>query len=76
MKTRALNKNFNNDLVYGALKLCCVHGGRDHKTSSSSVIYSTIAPGRSEKIAWTCFNGPLFSLFSWYLTVYYEDLSI
>jgi hypothetical protein len=32
MKTRAPNKNFNNDLVYGALKLCCVHGDKDHKT--------------------------------------------
>ena len=37
MKTRAPNKNFNNDLVYGALKLCCVHGGKDHKTSSTGV---------------------------------------
>jgi hypothetical protein len=35
MKTRAPNKNFNNDLVYDALALCCVHGGKDHKTSST-----------------------------------------
>jgi hypothetical protein len=36
MKTRPPNKNFYNDLVYGVLKLCCVHGDKDHKTSSTS----------------------------------------
>ncbi|VDI04173.1 zinc finger SWIM domain-containing protein 3 [Mytilus galloprovincialis] len=35
MKCRAPNRNINEELVYGQLKLCCVHGGKDHKSASS-----------------------------------------
>ena len=35
MQGRAPNKNFNTDLIYAGLKLCCVHGGKKHKSTSS-----------------------------------------
>ena len=60
MKTRAPNKNFNNDLVYGALKLCCVHGGKDHKTSSTGVSTNIITKLTKNCLS-TCQNRHLSS---------------
>jgi hypothetical protein len=34
MQSRAPNKKFNDTLLYGQLKFCCIHGGKDHKSSS------------------------------------------
>jgi hypothetical protein len=34
MQSRAPDKKFNDTLLYGLLKFCCIHGGKDHKSSS------------------------------------------
>ena len=34
MQSRAPNKKFNDTLLYGQLKFSCIHGGKDHKSSS------------------------------------------
>jgi len=46
MQNRAPNKTYNKELVYGGIKLCCVHGGKEHKTTSTGmyriIVYTRI----------------------------------
>ena len=37
MKKRAPNKNYQENLMYSCIKYCCIHGGKNHKPSSSGM---------------------------------------
>jgi hypothetical protein len=37
MKKRAPSKNYQENLMYSCIKYCCIHGGKNHKPSSSGM---------------------------------------